>query len=174
MKEFLEYILRFGNLNQQQIDFISSKAEIGRIKKNDYIAEAEKTVKQIVFILESIVRICYYDNKGDEITKYFFDKNPQLSEHDSWRFDIYNTSPAPKTLLKITDTGYMLGGIMGWDALETNATNDENLETLRFIQQITTAYLRSKLDPNDKSWDNAVNELAKTENPKGKIEVKTK
>ena len=63
---------------------------------------------------------------------------------------------------------------MGWDALETNATNDENLETLRFRQQITTAYLLSKLIPNDKSWDNAVNELAKTENPKGKIEVKTK
>lgn len=100
------------------------------------------------------------------------DKNPQFSTRDSWRFDIYTTSPAPKTLLKLTDTGHMLGGIMGWDALETNASNDENPETLRFIQQMTTAYLRSKLNPNDKSWENAANELAKAENPKGKIEVK--
>lgn len=102
------------------------------------------------------------------------DKNPQFSTRDSWRFDIYNTSPAPKTLLKLTDTGHMLGGIMGWDALETNATNDENPETLIFIQQMTTAYLRSKLIPNDKSWDNAISELAKAEKPKGKIEVKAK
>ncbi len=100
------------------------------------------------------------------------DKNPMFSTRDSWRFDIYTTSPTPKTLLKITDTGHMLGGIMGWDALETNATNDENPETLRFIQQMTTAYLRSKLNPNDKSWDNAVSELVKIESPKGKIEVK--
>ena len=75
MKEFIEYILRFGNLNEQQIDFISGKAEIVELKKNEYIAEAGKTVKQIAFILEGIVRICYYDNKGDEITKYFFDNS---------------------------------------------------------------------------------------------------
>jgi len=102
------------------------------------------------------------------------DYNPNFSTRDNWRFDIYNTSSAPKTLLTIFNTGHMLGGIMGWDALETNATNDENPETLRFIQQMTTAYLSSKLNPADKSWENAVEELAETENPKGKIEVKTK
>ena len=102
------------------------------------------------------------------------DMNPLFSTRENWRFDIYNTSPAPKTLLTLTDTGHMLGGILGWDALETSQTNDENPETLRFIQQMTTAYLRSKLNANDKSWDNAVNELAKAENPKGKIDVKTK
>jgi len=102
------------------------------------------------------------------------DMNPLFSTRENWRFDIYNTSPAPKTLLTLTDTGHMLGGILGWDALETSQTNDENPETLRFIQQMTTAYLRSKLIPNDKSWDNAVSELEKTDNPKGKIEVKTK
>lgn len=102
------------------------------------------------------------------------DKSPLFSARDSWRFDIYNTSPAPKTLLKVTDSGHMLGGVTGWDALEANGTNDENPETLQFIHQMTTAYLRSKLNSNDKSWENAVKELAQAENPKGKIEVKTK
>jgi len=102
------------------------------------------------------------------------DYNPNFSTRKDWRFDIYNTSPAPKTLLKLTDTGHMLGGIMGWDALETDATNDENPETLMFIQHMTTAYLRSKLNSDDKSWENAVSELKETENPKGRMEAKTK
>ena len=102
------------------------------------------------------------------------DYNPNFSTRHNWRFDIYNTSPAPKTLLTLFDTGHMLGGIMGWDALETNATNDENPETLQFIQRMTTAYLRSKLTPGDNSWETAVNELSQSEKPKGKIEVKSR
>lgn len=102
------------------------------------------------------------------------DKNPQFSTRDNWRFDIYNTSPAPKTLLTLFDTGHMLGGIMGYDAYETSLTEDENPETLQFIQKMTTVYIRSKLIPNDNSWDIALNELTQTEHPKGKVEVKTK
>lgn len=101
------------------------------------------------------------------------DKNPQFSARDSWRFDIYNTSPAPKTLLTLLGTGHMLGGIMGWDAYETSLTDDENPETLQFIQEVTVAYIRSKLISNDTSWEAAINKLARTDTPKGKIEVKT-
>lgn len=102
------------------------------------------------------------------------DKNPQFSTRDNWRFDIYNTSPAPKTLLTLFNTGHMLGGIMGYDAYETSVTEDENPETLQFIQQITTAYIRSQLIPNDNSWGIAINELAQAEHPRGKVEIKTK
>jgi len=102
------------------------------------------------------------------------DKNPSFSTRDNWRFDIYNTSPAPKTLLTLFDTGHMLGGIMGYDAYETSLTEDENPETLQFIQKMTVAYIRSKLIPNDASWKIAVDELAQADNPKGKIEVKAK
>lgn len=102
------------------------------------------------------------------------DKNPLFSTRDDWRFDIYNTSPVPKTLLTLFDTGHMLGGIMGYDAFETSVTEDENPETLRFIRKMSTAYIRSQLNPNDKSLEISVNELTQTENPKGKIEVKTK
>jgi len=42
MKEFIEYILQFGNLNKQQIDMITSKAREIELNKDDYFAEAEK------------------------------------------------------------------------------------------------------------------------------------
>ncbi|TKV07670.1 chlorophyllase [Citrobacter sp. wls619] len=100
------------------------------------------------------------------------DKNPQFSTRDDWRFDIYKTSPAPKTLLTLVNTGHMLGGIMGYDAYETSLTDDENPETLLFIQKMTTAYIRSKLNPTDNSWALAMNELNEMGMPKGKIEFK--
>lgn len=36
MKEFIEYALQFGNLNQQQIDLVSKKATELLLRKNDY------------------------------------------------------------------------------------------------------------------------------------------
>lgn len=101
------------------------------------------------------------------------DKNPQFSTRDDWRFDIYNTSPAPKTLLTLFNTGHMLGGIMGYDAFETSLTEDENPETLKFIQEMTVAYIRSKLIPNDESWEIAIGKLTQANSPKGKIQVKS-
>lgn len=71
MKEFIEFILQFGHLNQQQIDLITSKAKEVELSKDEYFAEAGKVLRQVGFILDGIIRICYYNNKGEEITKIF-------------------------------------------------------------------------------------------------------
>ncbi|MFC4142633.1 hypothetical protein [Pedobacter mendelii] len=42
MKEFAEYLLRFGNLNQQQIALISSKATELNFRKNEYFQKQGK------------------------------------------------------------------------------------------------------------------------------------
>jgi len=75
MKEFVEYILQFGNLNKQQIDLISSKAFDLELRKDEYFSEAGKISRQVGFIIEGVTRVCYYNNKGEEITKYFIDEN---------------------------------------------------------------------------------------------------
>ena len=72
MKEFIEYLLQFGNLKKHQIDLIASKGIEARLGKDDYFAEAGKVLKQVGFILDGILRICYYNNKGEEITKIHF------------------------------------------------------------------------------------------------------
>ncbi|MBT2622648.1 Crp/Fnr family transcriptional regulator [Chryseobacterium sp. ISL-6] len=79
MEELIKYILKFGNLNKHQIDLITSKATELQIKKDEYFVEAGKIFNQVVFILKGILRICYYNNKGEEITKYFIDENHLLS-----------------------------------------------------------------------------------------------
>jgi hypothetical protein len=42
MEELTNYILQFGNLNQQQIDLIRSKADEITLLKGDYLVEAGK------------------------------------------------------------------------------------------------------------------------------------
>lgn len=94
------------------------------------------------------------------------DKHPYFSERDDWRMDAYYKSPSPKTLLTITDSGHMLGGIAGYDIAETD---DENPARAHFIEQMTTVYIHSKLK-GDNSWQELISTF--NENPFGKIDVK--
>lgn len=75
MEKFIDFVLQFGNLNKQQIDFITSKANELELRKEEYYWEAGKTVKQIGFLTEGVIRVFYYNNKGEEITRYFIDEN---------------------------------------------------------------------------------------------------
>ncbi|WP_289042451.1 hypothetical protein [uncultured Zobellia sp.] len=49
MKEFIEYILQYGHLNEQQIDLITSKGTEIKLRKIDYFAEAGKVLRQMGF-----------------------------------------------------------------------------------------------------------------------------
>jgi CRP-like cAMP-binding protein len=75
MEELINYLLQFGQLNQQQIDLIKSKIKKIELRKDDYFSEAGKIAKQVAFITDGILRVCYYNNKGEEITRYFIDEN---------------------------------------------------------------------------------------------------
>lgn len=88
MKAFIYYILQFGDLNQQQIDLITKKAEILELPKEEYFSEAGKIAQQVGFVLEGVIRVCYYNNKGEEITKYFIDENNLVVDLESFNNDI--------------------------------------------------------------------------------------
>lgn len=75
MERFIDYVLQFGNLNKQQIDLITSKATELELRKDEFYWEAGKTVKQIGFLIDGVLRVYYYNNKGEEITRYFIDEN---------------------------------------------------------------------------------------------------
>ena len=65
MKELFDFILRFGNLNPQQIDFIKSKGQEIDYQKDEYFSEAGKIASQVGFVVEGILRVCYYNNEGE-------------------------------------------------------------------------------------------------------------
>ncbi|UXP32836.1 cyclic nucleotide-binding domain-containing protein [Reichenbachiella agarivorans] len=81
MKELIAYILQFGNLNQQQIDLILSKSTALNLQKHEYFSEAGRTPKQVGFVVEGVLRGCYYNNKGEEITRCFISENSLVVDY---------------------------------------------------------------------------------------------
>jgi len=149
MKEFIEYILQFGNLNQQQIDFISKKANELELRKDEYFAEAGKVLKQVGFVVEGIFRICYYNNKGDEITRYFIDENHLIfNPHNNETFTEYIQAATDCKLLVFSNQDWkeIFDTIVDWGAiyqkiiLKTLAEKLERRSPL-IEQDATTRYL---------------------------------
>lgn len=120
MKELIAYILQFGNLNQQQIDLITSKATEQALHKDAYFSEAGKISRQVGFIVKGIIRVCYYNNKGEEITKYFIDENNLVVDIESFDNEIPSSAyvqAVPDSRLIIfskRDWQELLNTIVGW------------------------------------------------------------
>ena len=104
IKELMNYLLQFAHLNQQQIDLIESKGVFKEIKKDEYFQEAGKISREVGFLTEGIVRICYYNNKGDEITKYFIDENNLIVDINSYNQNI----PSSGYIQAITDCKFLV------------------------------------------------------------------
>lgn len=123
MKELIEYILQFGNLNNQQIEFITGKASEVELNNEDYFSEAGKIAKQMGFIVDGILRVCYYNNKGEEITSYFIDENNFVVDLDSFE----NTIPSSGYVQAVTkcklivfskkDWQEIADTIVGWEGI---------------------------------------------------------
>jgi CRP-like cAMP-binding protein len=128
METLINYILLFGQLNHQQIDLVKSKAVFKTLQKDDYYQEAGKIPREIIFLTKGIIRISYYDNKGNDITKYFLDENRFIADINSYNQGIPSTEYAQA----ITDCEYYAFSkkameelsmtIVGWDAIVSKIT----------------------------------------------------
>jgi len=123
MKELIVYLLQFGNLNQQQIDLISKKATEIEIGKDQYFIEAGKIARQVGFIVEGVMRVCYYNNKGEEITRYFFDENHLVidlrSFENNFESSEYVQAVTNCKLIVFSNQNWkdLSGTIIGWDKI---------------------------------------------------------
>lgn len=113
MKELIDYILQFGDLNKEQTDFIWSKAELLELSKNDYFSEAGKVPRYVGFMLEGIVRFCYYNNKGEEITHYFIDENNFVSDYQRFEAEV----AASEYIQAVTNCRVLVFSKKNWDEL---------------------------------------------------------
>ncbi|TKC07945.1 Crp/Fnr family transcriptional regulator [Pedobacter polaris] len=123
MKALIDYILRFGNLNQQQIELISSKTRVLTIPKDEYFSEAGKISREVGFIVEGIMRVCYYNNKGEEITKYFIEENNLVVDLESFDNEICSSAyvqaitDCKLIVFSRKDWLELLHTIVGWDTI---------------------------------------------------------
>jgi len=123
MKELVNFVLQYGILNQQQIDLITGKAKELEIPKDAYFSEAGKISTQVGFVLDGVMRVCYYDNKGEEITKYFIDENNLVVDLESFQNSICSSAYVQAVtdckllVFSKADWEELLNTIVGWDAI---------------------------------------------------------
>ncbi|WP_339880914.1 Crp/Fnr family transcriptional regulator [uncultured Algoriphagus sp.] len=120
MKELVNFLLQFGDLNLQQIELIESKTNKLELKKDEYFIEAGSMFNQVAFILEGILRICYYNNKGEEITKYFLDENRLLANP-------YKGEPLTEYIQAVTDCKLLVFYQKDWDELSQTIINWDSI-----------------------------------------------
>lgn len=136
MDKFIEYVLQFGHLNKQQIDLIKSKATEIELSKDDYYWEAGKTVQQTGFLTEGIIRVFYYNNKGEEITRYFIDENHLILPGN--RID--ETYTPSEYLAAITDCQLVVFSKQHWKEISDTIIGWDNI-----IQKIVTKHHNEKI-----------------------------
>lgn len=148
MKEFIEYLLQFGSLNPQQIDLISKKGKEVDLQKDEYFAEAGKMLKNVGFIIEGVLRICYYNNEGDEITKYFLDEDHLIFYFKQEPITEYVQAATDCRLIVFPNTEWkdIENTIVGWEEIFQKIVNKTLLEKLQrrsplIEQDATTRYL---------------------------------
>jgi CRP-like cAMP-binding protein len=139
MEQLINYLLQFGHLNQQQMELIKSKVTLKSIKGDEYYHEAGKVIREVIFLTEGIMRIGYYNNKGDGITRYIFDENHFIADLNSLNLGI----PATEFIQAVTDCKYIVLSksaleelsmtIIGWDAIVSKITAKGMLDKVNRI-----------------------------------------
>ena len=137
MKEFIDYILSFGNLNQQQIELVIKKAKEIELKKDDFFWEAGKVINQVGFVIQGVLRVYYYSNNGDEITRYFITENLLIL----YGFDSHSSYIPSEYLQAIEETKLIVFSKKDWKEL-----SETILDWERIIQKITAKQHRQKLE----------------------------
>lgn len=98
------------------------------------------------------------------------DVSPHLTVRGAdWHADPYFLSTGHKCLLTLFGAEHGLGGVAGYDVAETT---DENPERVATVQQLTWAYLRTALYPEDPTWHTACAALMDIPNPLGRVECR--
>lgn len=136
MKKFIEYVLQSGNLNKQQTDLIANKATELELRKDEYYWEAGKTVRQIGFLTDGVIRVFYYNNKGEEITRYFIDENHLILSGNTID-EVYTPS---EYLSAITDCKLVVFSRRDWKDISETIIGWDNI-----IQKIITKHHGEKI-----------------------------
>lgn len=140
MKELIEYILQFGNLNKQQIDLITGKATELKLSKENYFSEAGKIPRQVGFLVDGVVRGCYYNNKGEEITRCFITENSLVADYINFEAHTVST----EYLQACTDCKLILFSKDNWDELAHTIVGWDNIRN-KMVQKCL--YQKSRKSP---------------------------
>ncbi|WP_205514001.1 Crp/Fnr family transcriptional regulator [Longitalea arenae] len=124
MDQLIDYILQFGNLNKQQIDLVIKSAGEKELRKDEYFSEAGKIPKQVGFIVKGVMRGCYYNREGEEITRCFIAENSLVADYVNFEANTVSS----EYLQACTDCKLIVFSKQAWEALSQIIVGWDNIK----------------------------------------------
>jgi len=94
------------------------------LEKDAYFSEAGKIPKWIGFILEGVIRGCYYNNKGEEITRCFIGEKSLSVDYANFEA---NTASS-EYLQACTDCKLIIFSKSDWEELSQTIVGWDNIK----------------------------------------------
>ena len=136
MNEFVAYLSQFGSLNQQELALITSKTTALSLRKEAYFLEAGQVARQVGFVLEGVLRVCYYSNKGREITRNFIVEHQLAVDLRGLEHGVASA----EYVQAVTDCQLLVFTKGDWDELARTIAGWRDI-----VHQMTAEHLREKL-----------------------------
>lgn len=124
MNALIEHILQWSHLDQYQIDLIKGKTTAIELQKDQYFSEAGKTPRQVGFIVEGVIRGCYYNNKGEEITRWFVDENNLVVDYVNFEANMASS----EYLHAVTNCKLLVFSKQNWEDLSHAMAGWDNIK----------------------------------------------
>ncbi|NHN25273.1 Crp/Fnr family transcriptional regulator [Flavobacterium jejuense] len=140
MEELMRYILQFGNLNKLQIELIEKNITFLEIQKDNYFSEAGKIPKQVGFVIEGVIRGCYYNNKSEEITRCFISENSLVVDYVNFESNTVTT----EYLQAITNCKLIVFSKHNWEELSQTIVGWNTIKN-KMVQKCM--YQKSRKNP---------------------------
>jgi CRP-like cAMP-binding protein len=124
METLINFLMQFGNLDKLQADLLQSKVKPMELKKDEYFSEAGKVPRQVGFVLAGVLRFCYYNNNGREITNYFVDEGNFVVDNQKFELQIESS----EYIQAVTDCQLLVFSKKDWDEISHTITGWEMLQ----------------------------------------------
>ena len=99
MEQLLEYIRKFGQLDKREEGLIRQAFEKKHIPKTTYFVACGKVTDSIAFVESGVFRSLYYNNKGDDFTRYFIYEGRFIGDFQSFM----DRTPSNDYIESVTD-----------------------------------------------------------------------
>lgn len=120
------FLLQVHHFTPQQLYLIGSQAVEKTYRAGEYFAEAGRVAQEIGFIVSGILRVCYYDRDGTEITKYFLEENHFVVDLHSYQYQL----PATEYVQAVTDVQALVFPGRAWQALAHTIVDWPKVESI--------------------------------------------
>jgi CRP-like cAMP-binding protein len=152
MEDLINSILSYDKLNEHDIELIKSKAQLKMIKKGNCFLETGKVAKKVGFVTAGVLRVCYLNDQGEDITRAFI-----TAHHFALNISSFNNKTPSEvnfeavsdcTLVVLSEKGLaeLAAAIPRWNAIFSKIaaaalTSKLKISNNMLIQDAKTRYL---------------------------------